>query len=209
MFLSEVRPERLGHPNFRIGRLPKKKIAQPHFAAGADEQVGIGNGRGVEMTADSALVNFDLAVRARLRDQRPHRVHDLRARAVIQRQRQPQARVALRLFDGPLEVPPHGRGKLRNPADDAQTDVLLVQFPDFFLQVLAQQLHQELDFCVRALPVFDGKSVKRQVRDAEARAGLHRLANRSDAGAMPCDAWQAALLRPAAVAVHNHGDVAG
>src|SRR6266567_4586194 len=72
MFLSEVRPERLRHPNFRISRLPEKKIAQPHFAAGANEQVGIGNRRGVEVPADSVFVNFDFAVRARLRDEGPH-----------------------------------------------------------------------------------------------------------------------------------------
>ena len=161
------------------------------------------------MPADSVFVNFDFAVRARLRDEGPHSVHDLRARAVIQRQREPQARVALRLFDGPLEVPPHGRGEFRNPPDDAQTDILLVQFSDLFLQVLAQQPHQEVDLGMRALPVFDGESVKRQERDAEASAGLHDLADRPDAGAMPGDARQAALLRPASVAVHNHSDVPG
>src|SRR5271170_1407090 len=37
----KIRPQRLGHVNLRVGNLPQQKIADPHFAAGADQQIGI------------------------------------------------------------------------------------------------------------------------------------------------------------------------
>src|SRR5262249_54131704 len=43
--------------------------------------------------------------------------------------------------------------------------------------------------------------------DSHARAGLHRAAHRSNAGAVPGHAWQTAAVGPAAVAVHYDGDV--
>src|SRR5271155_4798241 len=37
----KVRPQSLGHVNLRVGNLPQQKIADAHFAAGADQQIGI------------------------------------------------------------------------------------------------------------------------------------------------------------------------
>src|SRR6266480_6532013 len=38
---AEIRPERFGDKNLRVGDLPKQKIAHAHLAAGADQQVGV------------------------------------------------------------------------------------------------------------------------------------------------------------------------
>ena len=43
--LAEIRPERRRDDQFGVGNLPEQKIADAHLAAGADEQVGVGNVR--------------------------------------------------------------------------------------------------------------------------------------------------------------------
>ena len=42
MCAAELRPQRGRHINLRIGQLPKKKVAQPHFTTGAHHEIGIG-----------------------------------------------------------------------------------------------------------------------------------------------------------------------
>ena len=75
--------------------------------------------------------------------------------------------------------------------------------------VALQQHHQRVHFGTRALPVLDRERVERQHVDAEPRRGFDDVADRIDAGAVPFDARQMALRRPAAVAVHDDGDVRG
>ena len=38
----EVGPENLGDEEFGVGDLPEKEIADAHFSAGTDEEIGIG-----------------------------------------------------------------------------------------------------------------------------------------------------------------------
>src|SRR5262249_4830199 len=49
---AEIRPQRVSHINLRICDLPQKKIAHAHLAAGADQQVGIGQTGGVKVARD-------------------------------------------------------------------------------------------------------------------------------------------------------------
>ena len=37
----EVGPEHIGDVDFRVGQLPQQEVADPVFAAGADQQIGI------------------------------------------------------------------------------------------------------------------------------------------------------------------------
>src|SRR5438045_2159079 len=39
---TEFGPQCGSHIDLGVGKLPEKKITQPHFAAGADNQIGIG-----------------------------------------------------------------------------------------------------------------------------------------------------------------------
>ena len=75
-------------------------------------------------------------------------------------------------------------------------------------QVPLEQHHQRADFGGRTLPVLDRERVERQHFEPEPRRGLDDVAHRVDAGAMPLDARQVPLPGPAAVAVHDDGDVA-
>src|SRR5438093_12224204 len=45
----EVWPERLGDENLRIRNLPEQEIADAHFAAGADQQVGVRQALGIQV----------------------------------------------------------------------------------------------------------------------------------------------------------------
>ena len=65
------------------------------------------------------------------------------------------------------------------------------------------------DFRARPLPVLDRERVERQDVDAEPRRRFHDVAHRVDAGAVAFDPRQVPLRRPAAVAVHDDGDVRG
>ena len=57
------------------------------------------------------------------------------------------------------------------------------------------------------LPVLDGERIQRQHAEAETRGGLDGVAHGIDARAMAFHARQVALGGPAAVAVHDDGDV--
>ena len=52
---AEIRPERLCNHQFRVGNLPKQKVAHAHFAAGADQQVRVGNIPRVKMLRENLL----------------------------------------------------------------------------------------------------------------------------------------------------------
>ena len=75
-------------------------------------------------------------------------------------------------------------------------------------QIALEQHHQRADFSRGTLPVLDGKGVEGEDFEAEPRRGLDDVPDRVDAGAMPLDARQVPLAGPAAVAVHDDGDVA-
>ena len=60
---------------------------------------------------------------------------------------------------------------------------------------------------LRPLPVLAAETVERQLADAQPATLLDRGATLCDAAGVALDARQAALLRPAAIAVHDDGDV--
>src|SRR6266581_8123141 len=53
----EVWPERLGDENLRIRNLPEQEIADAHFAAGADQQVGVRQALGIQVPGQPFLAD--------------------------------------------------------------------------------------------------------------------------------------------------------
>src|SRR5213075_2166907 len=96
----------------------------------------------------------------------------------------------------------------RHVAHDLEADAVVVELGDFLLEGTQEQLHEESHFFLRPAPVLAREREEREVLDAVADARLHDLAHRLDTLAMPADAREEALLRPAAIAVHDDGDVA-
>ena len=76
-----------------------------------------------------------------------------------------------------------------------------------FLEDLLENAPEAADLALRALPVFQGEGVERQHLDAELDAAFDHLADRAAAGAVAHETRHAAALRPAAVPVHDDGDV--
>src|SRR5215475_14026734 len=52
LWFAKIGPESLRHDEFGVRNLPKEKVTDPHFAAGADEQIGIGNVVGVQVLCE-------------------------------------------------------------------------------------------------------------------------------------------------------------
>src|SRR5207244_1210664 len=101
----------------------------------------------------------------------------------------------------------HLVGQARPPADGREADVLLHDLGPLVAEVLAEQRHQEVELRLWPLQFFDAEAVERELADAEPAALLDGRANALDAAAVALDARQAALPGPAAVAVHDNGDV--
>ena len=70
------------------------------------------------------------------------------------------------------------------------------------------QPHQVADLFLGPLPVFGAESVERHRVDAEVARRAHDRPHRLDAGLVTGDAGQQPLFRPAAIAVHDDGDMA-
>jgi hypothetical protein len=92
-------------------------------------------------------------------------------------------------------------------ADHLEADAVGVQPRHFLLQHGDEQLHQEADFFLGPPPILAAEGEQGQVLDAQLAATAGHRAHRVDALAMPRHPRQEAALRPAAVAVHDHGDV--
>src|SRR5207249_6846939 len=87
-------------------------------------------------------------------------------------------------------------------------DLMLHHLAELGRQIAAEERHEPVDLARRAAPVLGGEGVEREVADAEAPAGLDHRPHRLLADAVPLQARQAALLRPAPAAVHDDGHVA-
>src|SRR5205823_7792180 len=58
LLFAKIRPKRRCHNEFGVGTLPEQKVADPHFAAGANHQVGVGVMARVKMFANDVLVDL-------------------------------------------------------------------------------------------------------------------------------------------------------
>src|SRR5205807_2530291 len=70
-----------------------------------------------------------------------------------------------------------------------------------------EQRHEKIEFVLRPFPVFAAEAVQRKLADDEPAALLDGGADALNAAGVALDARQAALPGPAAVAVHDYGDV--
>ena len=95
-------------------------------------------------------------------------------------------------------------------SDVLQSDVVFVQGFDFRLEIAAEKAHEEIDFRFRTfLPVFFGERVERQGGNSDAGGGFDGGTHGGDAGAVSSNARHVTAARPAAVAVHDDGDMLG
>src|SRR5207244_2846231 len=136
------------------------------------------------------------------------RARDLLAPAVAHGEDHGHAGVAPGRGDGGAQRLAHRRRQAAEAPDGEQADLMLHHLAELGRQVAAEERHEPVDLARRAAPVLGGEGVEREVADAEAPAGLHHRPHRLLADTVPLQARQAALLRPAPVAVHDDGHVA-
>ena len=92
-------------------------------------------------------------------------------------------------------------------AKKAQAVAVLFHRVDALVQVLLQKAHDAVDLVLRSLPVLGREGIDRQVINAEMLAVSAELSKRFGACLVPCRARKASLLCPAAIAVHNDGNM--
>ena len=147
----EVRPIGRHEHQLPIGRLPQQEIGQPLLAAGADDQVGVGHVRRVEVRpiSSSVIARGSSAPSSTIGGDPRGRARDLLARAVIERDHQRQPGIA--------------RGQLLR---------LLQQAPDVGIEVgaLADHAHLAPFSCSSA------RSLRMKRRRAPSGRGLRRAA---------------------------------
>ena len=102
-----------------------------------------------------------------------------------------------------------GFGKFIGTAEETQANIVALEERHFFADVFAKELHEEFNFGFGAAPVFDGEGVESERFDIETRASFDGDAGGLRAVTVTGDAREMALLGPAAVAIHDNGDVTG
>ena len=97
----------------------------------------------------------------------------------------------------------------RMPLRRFMTGAAPVQLVHFAIQRVQEQLHQRLHLVIRAAPVFAGEREQGQRRDGQFQAAVDGAVDRACAGAVADHARAATAFGPAAVAVHDDGNVPG
>ena len=206
----EIGPKGFGDEDFGVRNLPEEEIADTHFSAGADEEIGIGKIDGIEMARELFLGDgVRTAVAVAFAKDGVHGIDDFRAAAVVEGDRENHAAVARGGFRGFAGIFLDGQGKFFGASEETQADIVSLKERHFFANVLAKELHKEFDFGSGAAPVFHGESIEGERFDVKTRASFDGGARGFRACAMSGDTGQMTLLCPATVAVHDHGDVPG
>ena len=181
------------------------------LAAGADEQVGIGNPGRHQRRLEPSLVDLlgaQVAV-THLPRQMPRGARDLLAPAVADREQNRHAVVVARAaFDFAQLVENVGREPAQI-ADGAEPDAVAHHTRHFAAQIALEKPHQSVYFPARSLPVLARKRIQGQVLDADLPRRLDDCAHGVLAPAVSLNPAQPACLGPATVAVHDDRDVAG
>ncbi|SPE56269.1 hypothetical protein SBV1_2320021 [Verrucomicrobia bacterium] len=208
---AEVRPERGGDHQLGVRNLPEEEVADSHLTAGADEHVRVRKVSRVEMLAKNFLGDVrgvEFAV-ADLLSEAAHGVHNFGASPIAERHDQSEPIIFSERGDGLLEMLLDEFGQPVNLADDFEPDIVFVQLGGLGLEIMDQVLHEGIDLVFRPVPVFDGKGVKGKVLDGQLAGSANDDAGGFSAGAMALDPGEVPLPGPAAIAIHDDGNVAG
>ena len=132
---------------------------------------------------------------------------DFAAGRVVEGQLQRKAFPGSRSVFDLIQVVFYFFGETAFVADDPHAHSLSGQFGRFVDYALAEELHQGIDLCGGASPVFGRESIKRQVANPVTGRGLDCPAHGLHTPDMTFETLQPVLRGPASVAVHDNGDV--
>lgn len=139
----KIGPQSSGEHKLRIGTLPQKKVAQPLFSAGTNDQVHLRQTLCVQAGRKQGfidLLRLNTTVRS-LFGKQLHRTQDLRAAAVIDGDIQLQPGIAAGSFLRLDQYLLLRRRKSTFISQNADTDLLFIQFIDLGLEKFKHQRH--------------------------------------------------------------------
>src|SRR6056297_651106 len=203
--LGEVRPERIAEMEFGIGKIPQQVIGKPALSAGPDEQVRFRLARKLERVAECGLVDAARIkfASARLLGESARGRHDVVSSAVARCDVEQEAGVVAGHLLGARHTALQGFRKRFSAANEVQAHTVLVELVNFTIQRPPEQAHQTRDFVARTAPVFAGKRIDGQNRNATLAHGPNDLACNLGAGLVAIGARLAPPGGPPAVAVHD------
>jgi len=111
--------------------------------------------------------------------------------------------------DGSVEFGACAVGESVASADLSESDVVGDEFVAFFGHVVDVEVHECGDFVGGSSPVLGAERVEGEVSDAELSGAGEDVADARGAGFVSGGSWEASLVGPASVAVHDDGDVFG
>ena len=115
----------------------------------------------------------------------------------------------LRDLIGLMGQGPELRGDGRHVPEEVEPDVVPLHAVHCLQQVLLEKRHDGGDLRLRALPVLRGEGVDREVLDADVLAVRRDAAEGLGSHLVSRGAGQAPLGGPAAIAIHDNGNVTG
>jgi len=133
---------------------------------------------------------------------------DFRTRAIIEGDDKRQPTVFVQALHGAFEAGAKVRTEGPVIADEPEADALLGERVEFTFEVIAKQTLEIGNLFLCSTPIFRGKSIERKDFDAILYCSSQGTANGLGARTVTGNARKAALLCPAAVAIHDDGDVA-
>ena len=136
------------------------------------------------------------------------RAGDLSAAPVVDGQGEDHAGVRLALGHAVLEHLARALGERTDVAEEHDPDVLPFEQGELVYEGLGEQVHEQVDLALGAVPVLGRERVGAQHVHAQAHTGGDDLAQGDDAGLVALGALHAAGCGPAAVPVHDAGDMA-
>lgn len=209
LLAAKSRPETIGDIHLRIGQLPEKEIRNTVLPSRPNKQIRIRDAAQHEVRCENVLVDligFELTALNAAR-KLPRSMDDFQPAAVRNSHDQRHPLVAGRTVDRIGELSTRCRRQLTQVPNGIQPDVVLRQRLRLLTNRVHQQLHQRVHFRFRTIPVLRAEGVKRQVLDAQLRAGLRNVSDRLNALVVTYHSTVTALARPSAVSIHNNRDV--
>ncbi len=138
------------------------------------------------------------------------RVDDFGTRAVVEGEGQRGAGVFCGGFHGPLHGVLDLLREVVGAADVGHANVVVVHSLDVADEVALEELHEEADLGLGAAKiVFEREGVEGEPGQVDAGGGLDDVLDGFGAFLMAEEALKGALAGPAAIAVHDDGDVLG
>jgi hypothetical protein len=207
---SEVGPEATGEMEFGVGRTPEEKVGEAILSPCPNDEIGkgVGDGRdlGMEGFGGDVVWREEASFDPSCED--TYGFRDLFLTSIRKGEREHHAvvvgrsagQLAKRFSDSTREFVPI--------ADGSEMNLVAENLFPFGEEIVLEEVHQGIDFVFGTAPILFRKSIKGEVLDAEPAGSADNTAHGMAACAMSCGAGFGSEFGPAAVAIHDDGDVA-